>query len=107
MSYALRNLVDGSTLPRRDKAIAREIAYYLRDDDGGIVSCSVAQLSRRSGYSDRIVRLSIAALLALGVLSVAGRHAPGVPRKYKFHPDMVPRLGYVPRQQGLFSTEEV
>ena len=107
MSYALRNLVDGSTLPRRDKAIAREVAYYLRDDDGGIVSCSVAQLSRRSGYSDRIVRLALSALVALGVLSVVGRHAPGVPRKYRFHPEAIPRLGYIPKQQGLFAIEDV
>lgn len=106
MSYALRNLVDASTLPRRDKAIAREVAYYLRDDGGGIVACSVAQLARRSGYSDRIVRLSLSALAAAGILSIVGKHAPGIPRTYRFHAEAIPRVGYVPKQADLFAEAE-
>ena len=106
MSYALRNLVDGSTLARREKAIAREVAYYVRDDTGGIVTCSIAQLIRRSGYCDRTVRNALAVLADLGILSVIGKPSPGVPSRYRFHPEAIPRLGYVPKQQGLFTAEE-
>lgn len=85
MSYHLRNLVDRSTLPRREKTVAREVAWYVRDDDPSrLVQCTVQQIAHRTGYADRTVRTMMGLLRRRKILTIARPYQRGAHRWYHF-----------------------
>jgi hypothetical protein len=101
MSYTLRNLIDASTLARREKAVLRELAWYVWDKRGTRATCSITQLVYRSGYSQRTVRRTIAEFRDQRIISVIDPHGPDHPRTYEIHLARIPKNGYFGGTRGI------
>lgn len=93
--------VEQSALPRRERAVARAFAFYVRDDAPAMpIYPGLRRLVQRTGYSQRSIQRAIAVLEGLGILTPLLRMA-NRPTRYVFEAAALPGPG-VAQQLVLF-----